>query len=122
VRTLVRGQPHPLPPGRSASARDTESLPNHPRSCNLAPQSDDRVDGMPVDDEWETVQRVIARCADEADLDEAVLRYGKILSYLVCQLARSNGMSDRAVHFLYSQFADITLDELRSPGRQPRRH
>lgn len=77
---------------------------------------------MPEDDEWETVQRVIARCSDDADLDEAVLRYGKILAYLVCHLARSNGLSDRAVHFLYSQFADITLAELRSPGPRPRRH
>jgi hypothetical protein len=77
---------------------------------------------MPEDDEWEIVQRVIARCADDADLDEAVLHYGKILAYLVCQLARSNDLSHRAVHFLYSQFADITLAELSSPGRRPRRH
>jgi hypothetical protein len=69
-----------------------------------------------TDKEWTDAELIIARCASLDDLSLQIVRHAKIVLYLVCEMSRKSEQTEDGIRWLYSRWADMAVEELRSPG------
>lgn len=68
-----------------------------------------------TDQEWTDAELIIARCATVDDLSSQVARHAKIVLYLVCDLCQKNGQTELGIRWLYRVWAEMAVEEFRSP-------
>jgi hypothetical protein len=73
-----------------------------------------------TDQEWIDAELIIARTDNVEDLKDQIVRHARILLYLVCDMARKTEQSEEGIRWLYSKWADMTVDEFRCPGKPGR--
>ncbi len=68
-----------------------------------------------TDKEWTDAELIIARCASLDDLSLQIVRHAKILLYLVCDMGRKAEQTEDGIRWLYHSWADMAVEEFRSP-------
>lgn len=71
------------------------------------------------DKEWTDAELIIARCASLDDLSFEIARHAKIVLYLVCEMGRKAEQMEDGIRWIYSSWAEMAIEEFRSP-RGPR--
>ena len=68
-----------------------------------------------TDKEWTDAELIIARCASLDDLSLQIVRHAKLVLYLVCEMGRKSDQTEDGIRWLYNQWADMAVEEFRSP-------
>jgi hypothetical protein len=68
-----------------------------------------------TDQEWTDAELIIARCASLDDLSLQIIRHAKVVLYLVCEMGRKSEQTEDGIRWLYSRWAEMAIEEFRSP-------